>query len=180
MDIDINILLLGVAGFAVINMIRGYKKGMVKAIISLVSLIILCVVATLLAYGIGSYHEGNFFHVMLVVFLLAILGIVHHLLDVVFFSAKMIAKLPVVHFADKLLGIVFGALETVLILWTVYTFVMMMNLGMIEEYIIAGTEQSAFLTWLDRHNYLAHGVSYLLDEFNFIPLIELRSIAGNF
>lgn len=179
MDIDINILLLGVAGFTVINMMRGYKKGMVKAIISLVSLIILCVVATLLAYGIGSYHQGNFFHVMLVVFLLAILGIVHHLLDVVFFSAKMVAKLPVIHSADKLLGIVFGALETVLILWTVYTFVMMMNLGMVENYILVSTEQSAFLTWLFQHNYLAYGVSHLLKEFDFVPLKELLSLAGN-
>lgn len=170
MDIDINILLLGVAGFTVINMMRGYKKGMVKAIISLVSLIILCVVATLLAYGIGSYHQGNFFHVMLVVFLLAILGIVHHLLDVVFFSAKMVAKLPVIHSADKLLGIVFGALETVLILWTVYTFVMMMNLGTVGEYIVASTEQSAFLTWLDQNNYLARGIAPLLEEFDFRPL----------
>ena len=170
MDIDINILLLGVAGFAIINMIRGYKKGMVKAVISLVSLIILCVVATLLAYGIGSYSQGNVFHVMLVVFLLTILGIVHHLLDVVFFSAKMIAKLPVVHFADKLLGIVFGALETILIVWTVYTFAMMMNLGIIGEYISACTERSFCLTWLDQHNYLANVISRLLQEFDFMPL----------
>ena len=179
MDIEINILLLCVAGFAIINMIRGYKKGMVKAIISLVSLIILCVVATLLAYGIGSYHQGNFFHMMLVVFLLTILGIVHHLLDVVFFSAKMVAKLPVIHFADKLLGIVFGALETVLVLWTVYTFVMMMNLGMVEKYILASTKQSAFLTWLYQHNYLARGISHLLEEFDFVPLKELLTLVGH-
>lgn len=164
MEMEVNILLICVAGFAIINTVRGYQRGMVKAIISLVSLIVLCVVATLLAYGIGSYYQGNFFHVVLVVFLLTVLGIVHHLLDVVFFSAKMIAKLPVIHSADKILGIVFGLVETVLILWTVYIFAGMMNLGSIGEYILACTERSLFLSWLYRHNYLYNGITFLLKD----------------
>ena len=176
---DINILLLAAAGFAVINMVRSYKIGMVKAFISLVALIVLCVTATLLVYGIGGYLQGDFLHVIIAVFLLTLLGIVHHLLDVVFFSAKMIAKLPVVHSADKLLGVVFGALETVLILWTVYTFVMMVDLGRIENFISLYTDQSVFLKWLYEHNYLARGFAYLLQKFDFIPLEELLFIAGS-
>ena len=171
MDMDINILLLAAAGFAVINMVRSYKIGMVKAFISLVALIVLCVTATLLVYGIGGYLQGDFLHVIIAVFLLTLLGIVHHLLDVVFFSAKMIAKLPVVHSADKLLGVVFGALETVLI--------MMMDLGRIENFISLYTDQSVFLKWLYEHNYLARGFAYLLQKFDFIPLEELLFIAGS-
>lgn len=176
MNIDessINYLLICFAVLAIINIINGYKRGMVKAIISLVSLVILCVVISLLAYGISSYNGGNIFHVVLTVILLTVLGLVHHLLSVVFFSAKMIAKLPVVNVADKLLGIVFGLIETVLILWTLYTFVMMMDLGSIENIIAVWTEESSLLTWLYQHNYLAYGIERLLEEFSFIPLAEI-------
>ena len=178
MSIDVssfNYLLICFAVLAIINIVAGYKRGMVKAIISLVSLVILCVVISLLAYGISSYNGGNIFHVVLTVILLTVLGVVHHLLSVVFFSAKLIAKLPVVHSLDKLLGIVFGAVETVLILWTLYTFVMVMDLGEIGKMIVVWTEDSRLLTWLDRHNYLAQGMDRLLEEFSFIPLAKLFS-----
>lgn len=170
-----NFLLLGLIVLAVINVVRGYKKGMVKAIISLVSLVILCVVVTLLAYGISSYNDGNFFHVALMIILLIVLGLVHHLLSVVFFSAKMVTKLPVVHSLDKLLGVLFGFFETILILWTLYTFVMMMDLGVIEEMIVIWTDQNPVLTWLYRYNYLAYGIEWLLGEFSFVPLADILS-----
>lgn len=179
MDFDtnsFNILLICVIGLAIFNMVSGYKKGMVKAIISLISMVILCIVATLLAYGIGSYNSGRFIHVALVVILLAALGVVHHLLSVVFFSAKMVAKLPVIHSLDKVLGILFGFIETILILWTVYTFVMMMDLGGIEKMIVIWTRENAILTWFYQHNYLAYGIDLLLEKFSFIPLTEILSL----
>lgn len=173
MEFNVNLLLIGVLVLAVINMILGYRKGMVKAVVSLVSLLILSVVVSLAAYGIGKYNDGKFFHVALVVILLAVLGLIHHLLSVVFFSAKLVTKLPVVHSADKLLGIVFGVLETVLILWTLYTFTMMMDLGMVGTLILSWTEENSLLTLLYHHNYLAYGISWLLEEFSFIPLAEI-------
>lgn len=168
---NVNVLLICLIALAIINVCSGYKRGFVKSTISLVSLVILCVVAALLANGIGSYHDGNYFHVALVVILLSVLGLVHHLLSAVFFSAKLVTKLPVVHSVDKLLGIVFGILETVLILWTVYTFVMMMDLGVIGKLILSWTGENSFLTWLYAHNYLAYGIERLLSKFSFVPLI---------
>lgn len=172
---SLNFLLIGLIVLAVINIVRGYKKGMVKAIISLVSLVILCVIVSLLAYGISSYNDGNLFHVALMLVLLLVLGSVHLLLGVVFFSAKMVVKLPVVHFADKLLGILFGLLETVLILWTIYTFVMMMDLGVIEDMIVTWADENPVLTWLYQYNYLAYFIERLLGEFDFVPLAEILS-----
>lgn len=176
MEFNINFLLIGVLVLAVISMLLGYRKGMVKAVVSLVSLLILSVVALLAAYGIGKYNDGKFFHVALVVILLAVLGLVHHLLSVVFFSAKLVTKLPVVHSVDKFLGIVFGVLETALILWTLYTFTMMMDLGMVGTLILSWTEENFLLTWLYQHNYLAYGISWLLEEFSFIPLAEIMEL----
>lgn len=170
---NINILLIAVILVAAFKVVSGYKNGMVKEIISLVSLIVLCAVAALLANGISSYHSGKIFNVVIVVILLAILGIVHHLLGVVFFSAKVISKLPVIHFVNKLLGAAFGVLEVVLFLWTVYTLIIMMDLGAIGQVILSFTEESDILSWLYKHNWLAYGIEHALEEFQFVPLPTL-------
>ena len=175
-NLNINIMLIIVVLAAVYKIRDGYKKGMTKEIISLVSLIVLCIVGALIAGGVNNYFDGKFFNVAVMVFLLALVGIIHHLLGVVFFSAKLVAKLPVIHFADKLLGIVFGALEVILILWTVYTLVMMMDMGMVGQVILSYTEDSKILTWFYQHNYLAYGIELMMEKFSFVPLEELKSL----
>ena len=171
MENGINLLLAALIILAVVTVTLGYKRGMVKAMISLISLVVLCVVGALLANGISSYNSGRFFHVVLVVILLGAIGFAHHMLSIVFFSAKLVAKLPVISSADKLLGIVFGILETALLLWTMYTFVMMMDLGVIEQMILSWTGENGFLTWMYQHNYLAHALDLFLSKFSFVPLV---------
>ncbi len=168
---SINFLLIIVIIAAITKVFDGYKKGMVKEIISLISMAILCAVVALLAGGISSYHDGKIFNVIIAIILLGLIGIAHHLLGVVFFSAKLVSKLPVVSFVNKLLGIVFGVFEVVLMLWTVYTFVMMMDMGAIGQIILSYTEESKILTFIYRHNYLAYGMEQLLSKFTFVPLL---------
>lgn len=143
---------------------QGYKRGMVKEIISFVSLIVLCVVAALIVNGMQSYMEKQYVGVVIAILLLCVVGIVHHLLGVVFFSAKLISKLPVIHWADKLLGMVAGVLETVLILWTVYLFVMKSGLGMLGQQILVYTQENPILSWLYRYNFLAIWVEEILSK----------------
>lgn len=143
---------------------QGYKRGMVKEIISFVSLIVLCIVAALIVNGMKSYMEKQFVGVVIAVLLLCVVGIVHHLLGVVFFSAKLISKLPVIHWADKLLGMVAGVLETVLILWTVYLFIMKSGLGMLGQQILVYTQENPILSWLYRYNFLAIWVEEILSK----------------
>ena len=78
--LSINILLIIVIIAAIGKACDGYKKGMVKEIISLVSMLILCGVIALIAGGVSSYHDGKMVHVIVTVVLLGLLGIVHHLL----------------------------------------------------------------------------------------------------
>ena len=165
MEVQMNLLCVAAVILLIINIVTGYKRGMVKQVISLVSLVVLCTVAVLVGNGLRSYQDREFLNVAVAVLLLAALGIAHHLLGIVFFSAKMIAKLPIVHWLDRLLGIVFGALETVLLLWTLYTFVMMMDLGMIGQMIVSYTAENDILIWIYQHNYLAH----LIEQY--VPLI---------
>ena len=145
----------------------GYKKGMVKSLISLISLLITCVVLFLIGNGLSSYFDGKIFNVILTILLLAAIGLVHHLLNIVFFSAKMIVKLPIVHSLDKLLGIVVGMLETVLIVWTIYAFNIFRDLGTLGQVIVDYTRDSRILTCLYENNYLAYLVEQLGQKLPF-------------
>lgn len=155
LQMNFNLLLLVAVLVLTVNVANGYKRGMVREIISFISLIITCVVVALLANALNSYFDGQIINVVVAVLLLCVVGIVHHLLRILFFSAKLISKLPIVSWADKLLGIAVGALETVLLLWTMYTFVMMMDMGMIGQQILEYTEDNTILKWLFERNYVA-------------------------
>ncbi len=161
---NLNILLLIILGFMIVKIADGYKKGMVKEIISFVSLIIMCVVVLLLGTGLHSYMEKEIVGVVVSVLLLVILAIAHHVLKLIFFSAKLIAKLPIVHSVDKLLGMVVGALEVILVLWTIDTFIMYFELGTIGNLIIEYSRDSQILTWLYEHNMLAPVVEQALSK----------------
>jgi len=161
----INFMLIIVGAAFVLKIRDGLKKGIVKEVVSLVSLLILCLVVALIGGGVHSYMNGKIISVIVIVILLALVGIVHHLINVVLFPAKLLAKLPIISSVDKWLGAVFGALEIVLLLWTLYTFVMMMDLGAIEEVIINYTKQSKILTWFYQYNYLAYWVEGFVGDF---------------
>lgn len=168
---SINLMLIIVMIVVIAKVFDGYKKGMVKEIISLISMAILCVVVALLTGAISNYHEGKIFNVIVAVILLALIGIAHHVLSVVFFSAKLVSKLPVINFVNKLLGVVFGVFEVVLMLWMVYTLIMMLDMGAIGQILLSYTEESEILTFIYRHNFLAYGIEQLLSKFTFVPLL---------
>lgn len=159
-----NILLLAVIAFTILKVVDGYKKGMVKEIISFVSLVVMCIVVLLLGVGLRSYMEKEIVGVVIALLLLVILGIAHHVLKIVFFSAKLISKLPIVHSVDKLFGVVVGVLEVVLILWTIYTFIMYFEMGMLGNLMIEYSRDSEILTWLYEHNMLADVVEKALNN----------------
>ena len=159
---NLNLLLVIMAVVLICMVMDGYKKGMVKSLISLISLLITCVVLFLIGNGLSSY-----FNVILTILLLAAIGLVHHLLNIVFFSAKMIVKLPIVHSLDKLLGIVVGILETVLIVWTIYAFNIFRDLGTLGQVIVDYTRDSRILTCLYENNYLAYLVEQLGQKLPF-------------
>ena len=146
----------------------GYKRGMVKEIISLVSLIVLCIVVALLGSALNSYFDKEIIGIIVAVLLLGVVGVVHHLLGVVFFSAKVLSKLPVVHWIDKLLGIVVGGLETVMLLWTLYLLVMNLGLGMFGQQILVYTKDNVILSWLYRYNMLAVLFEHVMGKINFL------------
>lgn len=165
-----NLLLIVMGVILLWRVITGFKEGMVKEIISFVSLVVMSVAIILLAIALNSYMGQNIMKMIVAVILLLVLCIAHRIISVVFFSAKLIAKLPVVHGLDRLLGGVVGVMETVVILWVVYALIMNFGLGVIGEQIILYVKESRLLTFLYENNYLAYGVSLLSEKAALIPL----------
>ena len=157
-----NILLIIVFALFVLKMIGGCKKGMVKEIISMVSLIVLCAVLMLVAFGVHSYFDGAFWGVAAAVFLLVLLVLLHHLINLAIAPLKILSKLPIINIVDKLLGVIFGLVEVWFLLWTLYALLEMFEMGKIGEWILTNTEGSAFLTWMYENNYLARWVEGLV------------------
>ena len=151
---ELNLLFLIVLLFLIYKIADGYKKGMVKEIISLVSLVVMCVVVLLVGSALSNYFEQEFSGMAISIILLILLGVAHHLLGVVFFSAKMIVKLPLISLADKLLGVVVGVAEIILILWTIYAFILLYGCGEIGQWILVNTHGSQILTFIYENNWL--------------------------
>ena len=159
-----NIMLILAVICVLFTIADGYKKGMVKEIVSLVTLIIMGIMIVLISKGLHSYMEKEVVGVIIAVVLMALLGVVHHLLNVVFFSAKMISKLPVIHWVNKVFGAVFGVLEVILILQIVYVFIMYFGLGMIGQQILEYTRESVVLTKIYQYNVVAKLVENLMSQ----------------
>ena len=165
-----NLMLIAAALFALFKVVDGYKKGMIKEVVSLVTLILMGMMVVLISKGLHSYMEKEVVGVIIAVVLMALLGVVHHLLNVVFFSAKMISKLPVISWVNKVLGAVFGFLEVILTLQIIYVFIMYFGLGMIGQQILEYTRESIVLTKIYQYNVVAKLVENLMNQLPALPL----------
>ena len=172
-----NILVIAMIIVLFCTVVTCGHRGMVKSLISFISLIFLSIVTVLLGNGICSYFTGDYLKLAIVIFLLSILGIVHHLLGVVFLPAKLVSKLPVIKSGDKLLGILVGVLEAILILWVVYAMIILFDMGDLSTAILGYTAENPVLTWFYEHNYLMDAVQALGAQ---VPDVKLPDINLDF
>ena len=159
-----NWLLIIVALILVWRIAEGIHRGMVKEIISFVSLIVLCLVVALLGTAISKYFEKDIISMAVAILLLLVLCIAHRILSFVFFSAKLVSKLPVVHSLDKVLGAVIGVLETVLLLWTAFSLIITFDMGVIGSQIQQYAADSRVLGFLYKYNNLHHLVDFVAQK----------------
>lgn len=147
-----------------------YKKGMVKEIVSFVTLLVLSVAIALIGTAVLSYLEQDILSLIIAVVLLIVLCVANQIISIVFFPAKVLAKLPVISFADKVCGAVIGVLETILILWTLYTLMVTINMGAIGQQIFVWVQENAVLRFLYEYNYLAKWIGMLSDKLSILPM----------
>lgn len=89
----------------------GFKRGMVKEIISLIATAVggLCVVLILSA--ISSYMDKEIGQVVQVIVALLVICLAYRLVHLLLTSVKLVAKLPILKGLDKILGAAVGFVE---------------------------------------------------------------------
>ena len=93
------------------RMVAGFKKGMVQELISLIAMVVAGVCVILILGVIGSYLDREIAQVVKMVAVLSVVCLVYRLVNVLFTSLQLIAKLPIVRWIDKVLGIAVGFAE---------------------------------------------------------------------
>lgn len=97
------------------RIVSGFKKGLVQEIVSLIAMAIALVCLFLILSAVGNYMEEKIGKTIQMIVTLIVVCLIYRLISVIFTSFKLISKLPILHWADKLLGGVVGAAEAVLI-----------------------------------------------------------------
>lgn len=152
--INMNILLIIVILGFIWRMVIGYRRGMVKELQGFFTFLVSSISIALVCKAVKSYFASETVNLIIAVLLLIILGIVFKLLKLVFFPAEAIVKLPVIHFADKILGIVLGVLEVAVMLWAFFLVLSIFSAGIFGKILEAYIYDSSFLTYLYQHNLL--------------------------
>lgn len=142
----------------------GYKAGMAKELQSFVTLVVTAISVAVICRGVFAYREGDRLTVFLSILFLVILGVLYKILGIVFFSAKAIAKLPVIHFVDKIMGIVMGVAEVIVLLWALYYVMDTFTLGKFSLLIHTYINQNEILLYLYENNWLKSLIGQLLEQ----------------
>ena len=149
-----NILLIVLVLILLWRISMGMKRGVVREVIAFVNLVFVALVLGLLSMTIHMYHAENYIGIALFVVAIVIVSVIYSILKIVFFSAKVISKLPVVSSADKLLGLVIGVAETLIIYWVMCCIFMYVDLGVLEEQLMLMIRENPILTGLYKYNLL--------------------------
>lgn len=157
-----NILLIIVILIALWRGYAGLKKGVVDEVRMLFSLLLTMLVIALAILLYTSVKENNTRNIVLFVIAILIAGLAARLISLIFKSLSAIADLPVFRFADRLLGMAFGAMEAVVGLWIVYIVIGSFDTGVFGSQIAAWTMQSEILTKLYRMNQVVYWMAGLV------------------
>lgn len=139
---EINILLIILIIIACWRIVQGFRNGMIDEISRLISLVAALFVLSLAVMIIYGFMEENKKNVIVAVVALVILGCVFHLINFIMKSLKTLARLPVISLLNKVLGMITGLAEVIVICWIMYTVIQMFPVGEVGEQIMAWTYKS--------------------------------------
>lgn len=153
LNVNWALVVIGVVG--IINVLNGYKKGLVKEVINCVSLLVSSVVTVLLSSILKSYTNKQFMQMLTMIIMVVVVSIAKKIIKMILEGVKTLAELPIISFIDKLAGAVFGVAETLLVVWFALCLIGMFDLGIVGEYVNMYIGNSELLTYLYEHNLLA-------------------------
>ena len=116
-----SLILIGMFIFAVCVLIgaaiRGFRKGFVKELESLLSLVSALVVLRAGVSVFAGWRQRDIPDVLLWIAVILVLGFLYRIFHMLFGALHLVSKLPVLHMSDKILGAVIGLAEGIVLVY---------------------------------------------------------------
>lgn len=139
--------------------IKGWKRGMVKELSSLVGLVGALAAILLFVSAIQNYMEKDNREMLLAVFCFVIVVLAYKVVDFIMTSLKLLANLPVINGLNRLAGIAVGVGESVVFVWIAFLLITAFDIAGIRAYLMASVQESEALQLLFYNNYVATWVA---------------------
>ena len=97
------------------RIVAGFKRGMIQEFVSLIAMVVAGFCMILILGAVGSYLEREIGQLIQFISVRLPVCIVYRLVNILFTSLKLISTLPIIRWVDKLLGVVVGGVEAVLL-----------------------------------------------------------------
>ncbi len=136
------------------QIILGYRSGLVKGIQKFIGWVTLGLVFVLVEMMIRFYKAANQTDVLICLILLVIVLLVWRVIRTVLLPAKMLSRLPVIKGVDKLLGMILGILEVMILLWLLDALLLNYTMGNMGSQLNQWMQENEFLRWMYENNYL--------------------------
>lgn len=149
-----NFTLIIVLLILILAAVHGYKKGITKELSGLISWAATLFIMALVIMLYTSFQNDEERNIIFTVILLIIVAVIYSVVGFVLKPVKFIAKLPLFHFLDQILGLVTGIGEGILIVWLLYVLNESGTLGQFGDLIRTDTARSEILTFIYEYNYL--------------------------
>lgn len=149
-----NFTLIIVLLILILAAVHGYKKGITKELSGLISWAATLFIMALVIMLYTSFQNDEERNIIFTVILLIIVAVIYSVVRFVLKPVKFIAKLPLFHFLDQILGLVTGIGEGILIVWLLYVLNESGTLGQFGDLIRTDTARSEILTFIYEYNYL--------------------------
>ena len=160
----INILLIVLMVIMIWRIAVGAKRGMVKELFGLVNLIFVSLVLSLAFLIYRGYTMGSVIELVPLIIAIVVLSIVYAIIKLVFSPAKLVAKLPLVKSVDKILGVIFGAFEVIVVYWVLSCVIKYTDIPPFEQYVMPMIMGNSLLSNLHANNLLEELLLLLISK----------------
>ena len=166
-----NWLLIGFIVLTLYRVIDAGHRGIVKEVLILISLLFMSIFIPILMVGVNAYFNEDILKMVGAIIICIIILAIHSMIKLVLLPARILAKIPIVNWLNKALGLLAGLAEGVFVLWAVLYAI---DFGMLAEYtevMKPMVAESEILTWFTERNMITPIVIYIEGIINAVVKI---------
>ena len=148
---DINIVWIIAVLLLAAGAVKGFRKGLVEGVVRITSYVIGIIVLIVLVKGIGSFIQGSILNVLMALILLVVIRLLHRIIKLLLDSCRLVSRLPVVKWLDRLGGTLLGIAQMIWALFILFGYFDILHLN---GWILEMVNQSRLLSLLYHTNYI--------------------------